>query len=100
MKTCISLILTTLFLLAVLTGCSASGNVSTGKDGRINGRNSTESTEGIMDDPSRSGSSISPTTNNGMGGSSYGNGSSSDGYGGLNGMTDSSSGVSGGTGTR
>lgn len=98
MKTCISLILTTLFLIAVLTGCSANGNVSTSKDGTVNGgRGSSQSNDSIMDDPGRPGSSISPTTGNsgrtGMGGSNYGNGQSDDGYAGMNGITDN-----GGTG--
>lgn len=104
MKTCISLIMTCLLVLALLAGCTDAGNVSTTDDGRVNGgASSTESSSGILDDPNR-GDAMTPSDNAGsgsVGGDSgmTGNGSTS-GNGTTNGGTNgSSNGTNGGTGS-
>ena len=110
MKTCISLIMTCLLVLALLAGCTDAGNVSTTDDGRVNGGASdTESSSGILDDPNR-GDAMTPSDNAGSGsvggdsgmtgnGSTSGNGTTNGGTGTGNTTTDGGSGMTGGSGS-
>ncbi len=110
MKTCISLIMTCLLVLALLAGCTDAGNVSTTDDGRVNGgASSTESSSGILDDPNR-GDAMTPSDNAGSGsvggdsgmtgnGSTSGNGNTTT-YGGSGMTGGSGSGITGGAGAQ